>query len=390
MDAAANPLCLARARLRVYLCARRFGLWCNTFAWVWRKAPWLLVAWVVASRARSRVTARHQATSSYKTLQSAARRATIASVEDRTAVGSGLTVKYLVTFDGGERALFKPLRSAFTRVGRKGKSTHLEEPLGEVAASAVAAALGVAGAPPSILASLPAELLANATLPSSAGALASRCPRYVSPRALAALGAAPAALAGCAPTAPEPRGDARRVPGVLVRWEPRGLDRLPAPARWYLRLQGPLCAGARRALCPLRARERRAWSDLEALDAVLGNYDRPNNVFLRGGALAPLDHNHVLMNLTRARASWRWCDPSPRVAAAVAAAAARRLPPPDVPCPDFDGTLLATFRCTLRASAADDDLARRTARGGDVHKFRHLDTNAAAYEAHLASCGVTR
>ena len=160
-------LSIARARLRVYLCARRFGLWCKTFAWVWRKAPWLLVAWVVASRARSRVTARHQATSSYETLQSAALRATIASVEDRTAVGSGLTVKYLVTFDGGERALFKPLRSAFTRVGRKGKGPHLEEPLGEVAASAVAAALGVAGAPPSILASLPAEILANATSPSS-------------------------------------------------------------------------------------------------------------------------------------------------------------------------------------------------------------------------------
>ena len=141
------PLCLARARLRAYLCARRFGLWCNTFAWVWRKAPWLVVAWVVASRARSRVTARRPIkTSSYKTLQSAALRATIASVEDRTAVGSGLTVKYLVTFDGGERALFKPLRSAFTRVGRKGESPHLEEPLGEVAASAVAAALGVAGA----------------------------------------------------------------------------------------------------------------------------------------------------------------------------------------------------------------------------------------------------
>ena len=57
-----------------------------------------------------------------------------------TASGSGLTVKYLLDFEGGERALFKPLRVNFERIGGKElkDARHLEEPWGEVTASALA------------------------------------------------------------------------------------------------------------------------------------------------------------------------------------------------------------------------------------------------------------
>ena len=38
---------------------------------------------------------------------------------DATAGGSGLTVKYMLDFEGGERALYKPLRMNFERIGGK-------------------------------------------------------------------------------------------------------------------------------------------------------------------------------------------------------------------------------------------------------------------------------
>ena len=120
--------------------------------------------------------------------------------------------------------------------------------------------------------------------------------------------------------------------------------------------------------CPLSIRERRAWGDLEAFDAILGNYDRANNIFYRGRRIAPLDHNHVGRNLTIARIGWRWCDASPAVAHIVRAAAAREVVHEG--CATTDGSLFAAVAC----EAAPDVLPEN---------FRiKLDANAAAYAAH--------
>ena len=279
-------------------------------------------------------------------------------VVDATAAGSGLTVKYLVNFDGGERALFKPLRPSFERVGGEA-ARHLEEPLGEVVASALARVLRVRNVPPAILFDVPSDALAAAVSERGLAPLLSRCPRYVSRGRVTQL-APRADLDGCALL-----DDVKRVRGALVRWEPRGLVGVARPGRWFLRGARALCAAG---ACPLAPREWRAWGDLEAFDAVLGNYDRQNNVFLRGGRPAPLDHNHVGANLTRARLGYRWCGASPAVVDTLRAAAAGRL---------AGGSLFAAVACEV----APDALPA---------KFKFLDANARAYVAHLDSAGCRR
>ena len=76
---------------------------------------------------------------------------------DATASGSGLTVKYMLDFEGGERALFKPLRLNFERIGGKDvkDARHLEEPWGEVVASALARVLRLRNVPPAIIMEVP-------------------------------------------------------------------------------------------------------------------------------------------------------------------------------------------------------------------------------------------
>lgn len=233
-----------------------------------------------------------ESTAGLAELQEATRRAY--EVEDLTvnAGGGGVTVKYLITFDDGEKGLFKPLRENFVRVGRRGDK-HIEEPLGEVVAWVLARLLRLRNVPPAVLLAVPASRLAASISPNSLTELLSRCPRYVD---VGALPGAAAAAADC-----ELKNDVREVVGSLVRWED-GLELVPRPARWYLAAQRAACAYA---ACPLRRSERRAWSDLEAFDAILGNYDRQNNIFVRRGRLAPIDHNHVLANLTRARRTRR-------------------------------------------------------------------------------------
>ena len=98
-------------------------------------------------------------------------------------------------------------------------------------------------------------------------------PRYVSRDVVRRL--APSTyLDGCSL-----KNDVDTVKGAVVRWEPEGLVDVARSNRWFLRGARALCGvGA----CPLSIRERRAWGDLEAFDAILGNYDRANNIFYRG------------------------------------------------------------------------------------------------------------
>ena len=284
------------------------------------------------------------------------------TVTDATASGSGLTVKYLLDFEAGERALFKPLRSNFERIGGKEvkDARHLEEPWGEVMASALARVLRLRNVPPAIIMDVPAERLAAATAPRSLRALLSRCPRYISRKLVRRL-APSISRDGCAL-----RDDVDMVKGALVRWEPEGLVNVARSNRWFLRGARALCGvGA----CPMTLKERRAWGDLEVFDAILGNYDRKNNIFLRRSRIAPLDHNHVGRNLTVARVGWRWCDASPAVANIVRAAAAKEVVHEGCAT---DGSLFAAVAC----EAAPDTLPE---------KFRFLDANAIAYAVHLDS-----
>jgi len=326
----------------------------------------LLVVWALAARRQTRLARGLAGGDGGRAGLEKLRAATAQSytVTDATASGSGLTVKYLLDFEGGERALYKPLRSNFERIGGKEikDARHLEEPWGEIAASALARVLRLRNVPPAIIMDVPAERLAAATAPRSLRALLSRCPRYVSRDVVRRL--APSTyLDGCSL-----KDDVDTVRGALVRWEPHGLVRLARPNRWFLRGTRALCGvGA----CPLSTREQRAWGDLEAFDAILGNYDRPNNVFYRRGRIAPLDHNHVGRNLTVARVGWRWCDASPAVSSILRAAAAKEVVHEG--CTTADGSLFAAVAC----EAAPDVLPE---------KFRHiLDANAAAYAAHLES-----
>ena len=164
------------------------------------------------------------------------------------------------------------------------------------------------------------------------------------------------------------KNDVDTVKGALVRWEPEGLVDVARSNRWFLRGARALCGvGA----CPLSTKERRAWGDLEAFDAILGNYDRANNIFYRGRRIAPLDHNHVGRNLTIARIGWRWCDASPAVARIVRAAAAKEVVHEG--CGSSDGSLFAAVACEAAPDLLPD-------------KFRFIDANAAAYAAHIDSC----
>ena len=123
--------------------------------------------------------------------------------------------------------------------------------------------------------------------------------------------------------------------------------------------------------CPMTLKERRAWGDLEAFDAILGNYDRANNIFYRGDRLAPLDHNHVGRNLTVARVGWRWCDASPAVSSILRAAAAKEVVHEG--CTTTDGSLFSAVACEAAPDVLPD-------------KFRTiLEANVAAYAEHLAS-----
>ena len=324
----------------------------------------LLVVWALAARRQTRLARGLAGGDGGREGLAALRAATTQSytVADATASGSGLTVKYMLDFEGGERALYKPLRTNFERIGGKDvkDARHLEEPWGEVTASALARVLRLRNVPPAIIMDVPGERLAAATAPRSLRALLSRCPRYVSRDVVKRL--APSTyLDGCAL-----QDDVDLVKGALVRWEP-GFVNLARSNRWFLRGARALCGvGA----CPMTLKERRAWGDLEAFDAILGNYDRANNIFYRGRRLAPLDHNHVGRNLTIARIGWRWCDASPAVARIVRAAAAREVVHGG--CATTDGSLFAAVAC----EAAPDALPE---------KFRFIDANAAAYAAHLAS-----
>ena len=325
----------------------------------------LLVVWALAARRQTRLARGLAGGDGGREGLAALRTASTQSyvVKDATASGSGLTVKYLLDFEGGERALFKPLRTNFERIGGKEikDARHLEEPWGEVVASALARVLHLRNVPPAIIMDVPGDRLAAATAPRSLRALLSRCPRYVSRNVVKRL--APSTyLDGCSL-----KNDVDTVKGALVRWEPEGLVDVARSNRWFLRGARALCGvGA----CPLSIRERRAWGDLEAFDAVLGNYDRQNNIFYRGDRLAPLDHNHVGRNLTIARIGWRWCDASPAVAHIVRAAAAREVVHEG--CATTDGSLFAAVAC----EAAPDNLP---------DKFRYIDANVAAYAAHLGS-----
>ena len=326
----------------------------------------LLVVWALAARRQTRLARGLAGGDGGREGLAALRAASTQSyvVKDATASGSGLTVKYLLDFEGGERALYKPLRMNFERLGGKDvkDARHLEEPWGEVVASALARVLRLRNVPPAIIMEVPSSTLAAATAPRSLRALLSRCPRYISRKLVRRL-APSISRDGCAL-----RDDVDMVRGALVRWEPHDLVRLARPNRWFLRGARALCGvGA----CPLSIRERRAWGDLEVFDAILGNYDRANNIFYRGRRLAPLDHNHVGRNLTVAREGWRWCDASPAVAHIVRAAAAREVVHEG--CATTDGSLFAAVAC----EAAPDELPE---------KFRRiLDANAAAYAQHLAS-----
>ena len=325
----------------------------------------LLVVWALAARRQTRLARGLAGGDGGREGLAALRAATTQSyaVTDATASGSGLTVKYLLDFEGGERALYKPLRTNFERIGGKEikDARHLEEPWGEVIASALARVLRLRNVPPAIIMDVPSSTLAAATAPRSLRALLSRCPRYISRKLVRRL-APSISRDGCAL-----RDDVDMVRGALVRWEPHDLVRLARPNRWFLRGARALCGvGA----CPLSIRERRAWGDLEVFDAILGNYDRANNIFYRGSRLAPLDHNHVGRNLTVARVGWRWCDASPAVANIVRAAAAKEVVHEGCAT---DGSLFAAVACEAAPDVLPD-------------KFRIIiDANAAAYAAHLAS-----
>ena len=325
----------------------------------------LLVVWALAARRQTRLARGLAGGDGGREGLAALRAASTQSyvVKDATASGSGLTVKYLLDFEGGERALYKPLRMNFERIGGKDvkDARHLEEPWGEVVASALARVLRLRNVPPAIIMDVPSERLAAATAPRSLRALLSRCPRYISRKLVRRL-APSISRDGCAL-----RDDVDMVRGALVRWEPHDLVRLARPNRWFLRGARALCVVG---VCPLDLQERRAWGDLEAFDAILGNYDRANNIFYRRNRIAPLDHNHVGRNLTVARVGWRWCDASPAVARIVRAAAAKEVVHEGCAT---DGSLFAAVAC----EAAPDELPE---------KFRRiLDANAAAYAQHLAS-----
>ena len=385
---AARPV---HCRLRLWICllgSRRVA----GHVWAWRRAivGAVLCAAVLAAcvfAARSRVRARlvgfaypsgGEAEFGLAALQSAARSEAF-SVDDRTATGTGVTAKYLVSFAGGERALFKPLRSSFTRIGvTKAKGgKHFEEPLGELVGYHLALAMGVRGVPPATVASLPAAAVAAATRPASVPELLSRCPRYVGAAALRA------AYRGTNESFTELRGDcalagtARVVTGVLVRWEPAGLLRLTAVERFALAAAVRLCST--HGLCPtLGKRDREGWADLEAFDAVLGNYDRKNNVFLRGDAIVPLDHNHLSSNLNLTRPSWTWCtDHSARVLRFLRAVLGKG---------DAAAGVWAALFASLRA-------AEKTTEPGypSIARFRYVDRHARAYARHvLVDCPKKR
>ena len=324
----------------------------------------LLVVWALAARRQTRLARGLAGGDGGREGLALLRAATAQSytVTDATASGSGLTVKYLIDFEGGERALYKPLRSNFERIGGKEikDARHLEEPWGEVTASALARVLRLRNVPPAIIMDVPSSTLAAATAPRSLRSLLSRCPRYVSRNVVKRL--APSTyLDGCSL-----KNDVSTVRGALVRWEPDGLVNLARSNRWFLRGARALCGvGA----CTMTLKERRAWGDLEVFDAILGNYDRKNNIFLRRSRIAPLDHNHVGRNLTVARVGWRWCDASPAVANIVRAAAAKEVVHEGCAT---DGSLFAAVAC----EAAPDTLPE---------KFRFLDANAIAYAVHLDS-----
>ena len=116
--------------------------------------------------------------------------------------------------------------------------------------------------PPAIM-EVPSSTLAAATAPRSLRALLSRCPRYVSRNVVERL--APSTyLDGCSL-----RDDVDTVKGASY-----GGSRTAS-----LTSRGRIAGfcGARAlcgvGACPLSIRERRAWGDLEAFDAILGNYD---------------------------------------------------------------------------------------------------------------------
>ena len=226
----------------------------------------------------------------------------------------------------------------------------------------LALAMGVRGVPPATVASLPAAAVAAATRPASVPELRSR-PEV---RRLRAARAA----TGARTRATELRGDcalagtARVVTGVLVRWEPAGLSRLTAVERFALAAAVRLCST--HGLCPtLGKRDREGWADLEAFDAVLGNYDRKNNVFLRGDAIVPLDHNHLSSNLNLTRPSWTWCtDHSARVLRFLRAVLGKG---------DAAAGVWAALFASLRAAENDGAGLPQHAR------FRYVDRHARAY-----------
>ena len=83
----------------------------------------------------------------------------------------------------GRRArALQALRTNFERIGGKEikDARHLEEPWGEVVASALARALRLRNVPPAIIMDVPAARHKAATAPRSLRALLSRCPRYIS------------------------------------------------------------------------------------------------------------------------------------------------------------------------------------------------------------------
>ena len=138
----------------------------------------LLVVWALAARRQTRLARGLAGGDGGREGLAALRAATTQSyaVTDATASGSGLTVKYLLDFEGGERALYKPLRTNFERIGGKEikDARHLEEPWGEVTASALARVLRLRNVPPAIIMDVPSSTLAAATAPRSLRALLSR------------------------------------------------------------------------------------------------------------------------------------------------------------------------------------------------------------------------
>ena len=94
----------------------------------------LLVVWALAARRQTRLARGLAGGDGGREGLAALRAASTQSytVTDATASGSGLTVKYLLDFEGGERALYKPLRSNFERIGGKEikDARPLEEPWG--------------------------------------------------------------------------------------------------------------------------------------------------------------------------------------------------------------------------------------------------------------------